>query len=286
MNGVLVVDKPGGMTSHDVVNHVRKMFSNIRAGHLGTLDPMATGVLPICLGKATRISQFLPSSPKEYVGEIRFGFATTTYDREGEPVGVETDLAAGRDEVLKAMAELTGGIDQVPPPYSAKRIAGVRSYKLARRGHAVENAPVRVDVAVFELKEFCPPTASFRVVCSAGTYVRSLAHDLGQKLGCGGHLLSLRRLQSGPFGIDQAARLDRITAIHIIPLERLLEEWPLIEVSGIDEHKVAHGNAVRSEADAGLARIFNKQGEFLAVAAVESGWARPRVVLTSKASVE
>ena len=285
MNGVLVIDKPGGMTSHDVVYTVRKMFSNVRTGHIGTLDPMATGVLPVCLGKATRIIQFLPTSPKEYIGDIHFGFATSTYDREGEQVGPQTEFHGGREEVLREMKALTGRIDQTPPPYSAKKVRGVRSYKRARRGEVVENAPVQVDVAAFDLARFQPPEASFHVVCSAGTYVRSLAHDLGRKLGCGAHLLSLRRLRSGPFGIEQAVPLAEVTTAHVIPLEQLLQELPTIEISELEEDRVAHGNAFRWESTDGFARIFNKKGEFLAVAAVESGWAHPRIVLTSRASV-
>src|SRR5687767_4661890 len=134
MNGIFVIDKAGGMTSHDVVNRIRKMLKTTKVGHLGTLDPMATGVLPVCVGKATRIGQFLPTSPKEYSGEIRFGFSTTTYDREGDPTSEVKPFTASREDVETAILELTGVIDQIPPPCSAKKIGGVPSYKLARRG--------------------------------------------------------------------------------------------------------------------------------------------------------
>lgn len=287
MNGVLVIDKPGGMTSHDVVQRIRKLLKTSKVGHLGTLDPMATGVLPLCIGKATRMGQFLASSPKEYTGEIRFGFATSTYDREGERVGVENPFEHSLSQVEEAIRPLMGTFDQMPPLISAKKIGGEPSYKLARRGMPIQSPAVPVEVERFEILRFEPPLATFRVVCSAGTYVRSLAHDLGQQLGCGAHLESLRRLRSGDFGIEQAVRLDQATAADVVPMEKLLSEYPSITVDGeTEEDRVRHGNPVATVVERGLARIFNKEGEFLAVASVESGWARPRVVLTSVASAE
>jgi tRNA pseudouridine55 synthase len=286
MNGILIIDKPGGMTSHDVVQFFRKRFDTSKVGHLGTLDPMATGVLPLCIGKATRVGQFFATSPKEYIGEIRFGFATTTYDREGTPLGPEVPFVNTREEVVAAMAELTGSLDQTPPAFSAKKIGGVRSHDSARRGEVVENAPIRVEVSVFEVTEFAPPSIQFRVVCGGGTYVRSLAHDLGQRLGCGAHLSSLRRLRSGDFGIEEAVRMESAGASDITGLDKLFLHWPSLIVSGLEERRVRQGNPIPSEEMTGFARILNNQGEFLAVAAVESGWARPRVVLTSMTSVE
>src|SRR5438132_3651160 len=146
MNGIFVIDKPGGMTSHDVVQAVRKKFRTSKVGHLGTLDPIATGVLPVSIGKATRLAQYLPNSPKEYEGEIRFGFSTTTYDRDGAPAGSERPLLHGADEIRSAMQSLTGTLDQVPPSFSAKKIGGVPSHKLARLNQAVEIAPASVKV--------------------------------------------------------------------------------------------------------------------------------------------
>lgn len=286
MNGVLIIDKPGGMTSHDVVQYFRRLFDTSKVGHLGTLDPMATGVLPLCIGKATRVGQFFSTSPKEYIGEIRFGFATTTYDREGPPTGPEVPFLSSREEVLAVMAELTGSLDQTPPAFSAKKIGGVRSHDSARRGEMVENAPIRVEVSVFEVTEFAPPFIQFRVVCGGGTYVRSLAHDLGQRLGCGAHLSSLRRLRSGDFGIEESVRMESAGASNITRLEKLFLHWPSLIVSGLEERRVRQGNPIPAEEMTGFARILNNQGEFLAVAAVESGWARPRVVLTSVTSVE
>lgn len=280
MNGLFIIDKPGGMTSHDVVSAIRKKFS-AKAGHLGTLDPMATGVLPVCVGKATRMGQFLSNSPKAYTGTIRFGFSTNTYDREGTPASEERPLNSPENEIKAAMGSLTGTLEQIPPSFSAKKIGGVPSYKLARKGRPVEIAPARVEVYEFEMTGLEPPAMTFRVVCSPGTYVRSLAHDLGQRLGCGGHLASLRRTRSGEFRLEQAVPLDRISASDLVPMEALLESWPRIEVSGGDENKVMHGNQIPGNAGEGFARIFNKQGEFIAVAAIENGWVLPRVVLTS-----
>ena len=287
LDGILIIDKPGGVTSHDVVQRARKLLKTSKVGHLGTLDPMATGVLLLCIGKATRIGRFLSTSPKEYIGQIRFGFATTTYDREGEPTGPEQPLKHGRQEIGFAMSRLTGAFDQKPPVISAKKMGGVPSYKLARRGLALEPIAVPVEVSEFEITSFAPPLAGFRVICSAGTYVRSLAHDLGRQLGCGAHLDSLRRVRSGDFGIDRAVSLEAATAADIVPLDDLLPGLPRIEIEGeLAEDRVRHGNPVQTELPAGLARIFNKQGEFLAVAAIENGWAHPRVVLTSRTSAE
>lgn len=284
LNGVFVIDKPAGMTSHDVVDRIRKQFSIARAGHLGTLDPMATGVLPVCVGKATRLGQFISGSPKEYIGEIRFGFSTTTYDREGTPSSREKPLSGSQDTVREAMRQLTGSLNQVPPPFSAKKIGGVPAHRLARRGRPVVVAPSRVEVYAFEMTKFDPKAIEFRVVSSAGTYVRSLAHDLGQLLGCGAHLGSLRRIRSGEFSVADAIQLDQITAEALVPMEKLLESWPRLDVTGDDEQRVRHGNQIECDAEGQFARIFNKRGEFLAVAAIENGWVRPRLVLTSNTS--
>jgi tRNA pseudouridine55 synthase len=281
MNGILIIDKPGGMTSHDVVNAIRVKFSLSRVGHLGTLDPMATGVLPLCVGKATRMGQFIPNSPKEYTGQIRFGFSTNTFDREGSPTSEERPLQSSRGEIEEAMSSLTGRLDQIPPPFSAKKIGGVPSYKLARKNRPVEMAPAQVEVQQFEMLEFNPPLVKFRVMCSPGTYVRSLAHDLGRALGCGAHLSLLERIRSGDFRIEQAVPLDRVSRSDLIPMDRLLESWPRLEVSGADEVKVLHGNPIAAGGAAGFVRIFNKQGEFIAIASSENDFAHPRVVLTS-----
>jgi len=278
MDGMFNIDKPEGMTSHDVVQTVRKKLNTSKVGHLGTLDPMATGVLPVSVGKATRLAQFVSSSPKEYEGELRFGFATNTYDREGVPTTEERPFQGNLDEAVRS---LTGTIEQVPPPFSAKKIGGIPAYKLARRNRFVEMSASRVEIETFEILSLQPPLLRFRVVCSPGTYIRSLAHDLGQRMGCGAHLTALRRTRSGDFQIRDAITLDKVSAGTLIPIDRVLEALPRIEVSETEETKVVHGNYFRAEGDAQLARIFNKKGQFLAVASIENGWVRPRVVLTS-----
>ena len=182
------------------------------------------------------------------------------------------------------MQAFRGFIDQVPPPFSAKKIGGEPAYKLARKNRPVEMPAVRVEIRDFQITSFDPPLMKFRVVCSPGTYVRSLAHDLGQRLGCGAHLTALRRTQSGQFMIRDAVPLNTVLAADLVSMERLLDFMPRIEVSEADERKVAHGNEFRGEGNDEYARIFNKKGEFIAVASVENGWVRPRLVLTSNTS--
>src|SRR4051812_10469076 len=221
ISGVLVIDKPAGMTSHDVVNRIRLRFRKTKVGHLGTLDPMATGVLPICLGKATRIGQFLDGSPKEYAGQIRLGFSTTTFDKAGDSTSELQPFSGGREELEEAVRRFTGEIEQVPPPFSAKKIGGVPSYKFARRGRPIATPAVTVRVATFEILRFDDGIFDFRVVCSPGTYIRSLAHDLGQALGCGAHLIQLRRTRSGRFTEADSVSLAEMHESKVTPIEKL-----------------------------------------------------------------
>jgi tRNA pseudouridine55 synthase len=281
MHGVFIIDKPEGVTSHDIVQRLRKMFNTSKVGHLGTLDPMATGVLPICIGKATRIGQYLPNSPKEYIGEIRFGFATTTYDREGSPTTEDAPLNATRAEIEQTMRRLTGDIDQVAPSYSAKKYGGIPAHRFARLGRPVEIAAVRVKVSEFSITKLEGSRMEFRAVCSPGTYVRSLAHDLGKMLGCGAHLTALRRTRSGDFLETGAVGMGRLSGADLIPIDRLLESWARIDVAGLEEIRVLHGNPIRAAVTTPFARIFNKKGEFIAIASVEKDLVSPRLVLTS-----
>jgi tRNA pseudouridine55 synthase len=285
VSGVLVIDKAEGMTSHDVVNRIRLRFRKTKVGHLGTLDPMATGVLPICLGKATRIGQFLESSPKEYTGEMRLGFSTTTFDRLGPPAGEERPVGVSRETIESAIQRFVGDIEQVPPPFSAKKIGGVPSYKFARRGRPIATPAVTVRIERFEVTRFAPPYLGFAVTCSPGTYVRSLAHDLGHALACGAHLTSLRRTRSGRFTESDATTISDVDAAKIIPLEKLLEGWVQVNIEDHEETRIAHGNPVPGPAGPKqFARIFNKRDQFVAVGLLENGWVHPRVVLTSMTS--
>jgi tRNA pseudouridine55 synthase len=267
------------MTSHDVVSRVRKRLDTRRVGHLGTLDPAATGVLPLTLGKATRLARFLPSSPKEYIGEIRLGWATTTCDLKGDPLGEPKNVDIDREALLEAMASLTGTIQQVPPAYSAKKIAGVRAYKLARKGRQVDLAPVPVKIQAFDLEAFEAGLITFRVVCSSGTYIRSMARDLGEKLETGGHLFALRRTRAGDFDIGRAIGPEDASWDKVIPPEQLMANLPRIDVGPEFEDSVRHGRTIPTDEESSPLRIFNKKGQLIAIAAVDGGVAQPQVVL-------
>jgi tRNA pseudouridine55 synthase len=210
VNGLLVIDKPAGITSHDVVARLRKIAGERSIGHLGTLDPLATGVLPLLLGKFTRLAQFFAESEKTYTGTIRFGFATNTYDADGESVGptVEPDLTL--DRIRAAAARFHGEMEQMPPPFSAKKIGGKPAYKLARAGKPVELKPAPVRIASFEITGLEGAEVGFTITISAGGYVRSIAHELGKDLGCGAHLSSLRRTRAGAFTLDEAHTLEEL----------------------------------------------------------------------------
>ncbi|MBN2265997.1 MAG: tRNA pseudouridine(55) synthase TruB, partial [Candidatus Aminicenantes bacterium] len=206
-DGLIVIDKPAGPTSHDVVRRVRRALGANRVGHGGTLDPDATGVLLVAVGQATRFFPFLAGEDKVYDGRIRLGFATDTYDASGRRVTDESAEFPDRGELLAAMKAFEGRLLQTPPRFSAKKVAGTPSYKLARAAREFSLAPVTVTVARFDLIGYRPPDVVFEVECSAGTYVRSIAHDLGLRLGCGAHLASLRRTSSGSFGLAEAVPL-------------------------------------------------------------------------------
>jgi tRNA pseudouridine55 synthase len=217
MNGVVVIDKPPGLTSHDVVNRVRRILGQRAVGHLGTLDPSATGVLPIVLGNLTRLAQFYAHSEKTYEGVIRFGFATDTYDADGEPTSPPPDVRINEvrincDELRALAAQFQGAIEQMPPPFSAKKIAGVPAYKLARKKQKVELKPVQVEIKEFEILDTTADQATFRARVASGTYIRSVAHEMGQKLGCGAHLASLRRTAVAEFTIEDAHSLQALEA--------------------------------------------------------------------------
>lgn len=269
MNGVLIIDKPAGMTSHDVVARVREIIGERRVGHTGTLDPFATGVLVVLIGKATRLAQFLSGAEKEYEAVIRFGYATDTGDVTGSRIGCEEPRAPARtapslrqDEIQAAMTSLTGEIEQVPPMYSAKKIQGKKLYEFAREGHEVERQPVRVTVRKFEMlssdddllraKTDGAVDLRVRVVCSAGTYIRTLAEDLGQKLGIGSHLAELRRTRAGLFEIEGAFTIE--TLIEVRNLEMLdgafispyhaLSHLPVIELDADQARRTMHGRSL------------------------------------------
>ena len=275
MNGLLILDKPQGFTSHDVVARVRKLTGERSIGHLGTLDPMATGVLPLLLGKFTRLAQFFVQDGKRYTGSIRFGFATDTYDAEGECVGDAVAPALTLEQIRAQAGDLQGWIEQVPPPYSAKKIAGQPAYKLARAGVAVDLRPVRIEVRRLDLLRYEAPLAYFDMEVSSGGYIRSIAHDLGQRLGCGAHLASLRRVQAGEWTLKQAVTLDDLSAwaaegtieAHLPHPRTLLPQMPAVTVDAITAGRLRNGMACNLPefSAAPLVRIFTSQRDLLGI---------------------
>jgi tRNA pseudouridine55 synthase len=210
MNGVIIVDKPAGWTSHDVVNRMRRILGQRSVGHLGTLDPLATGVLPLVTGSLTRLAQFYTTSEKVYEGVIRFGFATDTYDADGKAMSEPHPVTLTLDQLQQLSAAFLGLIEQLPPPFSAKKIHGVPAYKLARKQKEVVLQPVQVEVKEFEITSVDADRAHFRARVASGTYMRSIAHEMGQRLGCGAHLESLRRTAVAEFEIAQAHTIEEI----------------------------------------------------------------------------
>lgn len=244
------IDKPSGMTSHDVVSQVRRLLEIRRVGHFGTLDPFATGVLPLSIRKATRFAQFYLKSRKAYEGTMRLGFSTDTYDGTGKPTSEETVPSVETETLEMLFQEFTGRFPQTPPSYSAKRIGGKRAYELARQNKPVSLSPVEVEVYALELLSFDGTRASFAVECSGGTYVRSLAHDIGQKLGCGAHLDGLRRKAVAEFTLEKSVTLEALEKAVcegelercIVHLEALLPDCPELIVRGREEKSVRHGH--------------------------------------------
>jgi tRNA pseudouridine55 synthase len=251
VDGVLVVDKPAGPTSHDVVDHVRRGLRVRRAGHTGTLDPFATGVLPVCVGKATRLARFLTASDKTYRATMRLGFATTTDDLTGEPLSPPRAVRVTASEVDAACRGLVGERLQVPPAYSAKHSRGERLYDLARRGVAVERPPVPVVVHSLEVLRVEADQIEMEVRCAAGTYVRALARDLGEALGTGGHLVGLRRLRSGVFGEEHAVGWDDVSrrgGEALVPMAALLPDLPAVTVTDEGRAALGHGRDLAASA--------------------------------------
>ncbi|MGF1452294.1 MAG: tRNA pseudouridine(55) synthase TruB [Opitutales bacterium] len=223
LEGILLVDKPTGMTSHDVVDRLRRKLQMKKIGHAGTLDPNATGLLIMLIGKATKVSQYLMSLDKEYSGEIKLGEETTTYDSEGEvTLNAEVSAELTAEKLQAAMDEFRGDQYQLPPMFSAKKVDGVPLYKMARKGQEIEREPRFIRVERFSLEHFEPPHLRFNVACSKGTYVRTLAHDLGQKLGCGAHLSALSRTATDQFRLDDAASLESIEEMTLAEIRRRL----------------------------------------------------------------
>jgi tRNA pseudouridine55 synthase len=297
VDGILVINKPSGRTSHDVVEFVRQLVGFRGIGHLGTLDPLATGVLVLALGKATRLARFYSGRCKRYTCAVRFGFETDTYDADGEALGPDVAPVLDAEQIAKLAAEFVGKIQQVPPAYSAKKIKGRPAHELARKNKPVNLEPVEVEVFEFRLISVEGSTARFVVECGAGTYIRSLAFDLGRKQGSGAHLSEIARTAVGEFTIDQAIRVEELEnevragkfAERVIRVENLLPDLPRATVLPIVEKRVRHGakfnlslaqiqpgrtslaEGVPSQLDSGewkpaRLRVFNQQGQLIAIA--------------------
>lgn len=248
-DGALVIDKPKGKTSHDVVDAVRHLVGFRQIGHLGTLDPLATGVLVLLLGRATRLVQFYAGRRKRYTAGFRFGFATDTYDSDGEAQGADAPPVLDRATLENFASERLGRFPQTPPSFSAKKVKGRPAYELARKNQPVELKSVDVELFEFQLKEIDGAIARFNIECSSGTYIRSLAHEMGQKLGCGAHLAEITRTAVGEFSQEQAVKLEELAEAtrtgkftdYLIRLDNLLPNFPRVNVLPIIERRVRHG---------------------------------------------
>jgi tRNA pseudouridine55 synthase len=294
--GLILLDKPSGPTSHDMVNAVRRGSGERRVGHAGTLDPLATGLLVMCLGPATRLSEYLSGKDKRYRARVRLGQATTTYDSQGS-VTATSSAIPGRPAVEAALAAFRGPQQQVPPAFSAVKRAGQKAYELARRGEAVVLEARPVVIYSLELVDWQPPELALDVHCSAGTYVRSLGHDLGQHLGCGAHLSGLRRTASGSLSVSEAVALDALQGAfarldwtqYLRPADTALLDWPAVHLTSEAAARVRRGQAVPLEIGdshaeiSRLGRAYNPAGQLIAVLRADAAlsvWRPEKVLLT------
>jgi tRNA pseudouridine55 synthase len=299
MDGILVVNKPQGWTSHDVVGRIRRLTHQKRVGHAGTLDPMATGVLLVCLGRATRVAEYLMDSDKTYRAVVRLGVETDTYDAEGQVVATHP-VNVDKSDFRTALAHFVGEIDQVPPMYSALKRDGKPLYKLARQGIKVEREPRRIRIHDIALRAWQPPDATIDVRCSSGTYIRSLAHDIGAALGCGAHLIALTRLASGSFTLDDAVTLEDLEGLQDLrgllhPLDTALQDLPILTLDADHARQVLMGQAVSvggieagaapcGSAGPSLCRAYDASGTLLAIMVFDVAaqvW-RPKKVLADE----
>ena len=290
MNGVLIIDKPSGLTSHDVVSRVRRILQQRSVGHLGTLDPLATGVLPLVLGNMTRLAQFYVASEKTYQGVVRFGFATDTYDSDGDPISGPQPVELTLEQARELAHRFLGSIEQMPPPFSAKKVQGVPAYKLARKKKEVALKPVQVEIKEFEILSFEADRAHFRARVASGTYMRSVAHDMGKLAGCGAHLESLRRTSVAEFTIDcahtlealeDAVRSGEIDNVLVHP-RQLLPSLPSVTATDEIVSRIRHGRPVNLPelSRARDVKVFYGQRDLIAISTRIAGTLfHPRIVL-------
>jgi tRNA pseudouridine55 synthase len=283
--GILLIDKPLGCTSHDVVNDIRRRFHTKRVGHAGTLDPLATGLLVMAVGPATRFLQYLPLEPKEYVAQISFGQATTTYDREGEVTSESAVPEDLRSAVESVLPRFSGLIQQIPPMFSAVKVAGKALYTYARAGTDIVREPRSVHIGAFEVIRIEGNVVTARIVCSGGTYIRTLAHELGVAVGCFAHLSGLNRTKVGRFELDEAKHLDAISPDLLLPLEEALRPMPMLELSPQQTLNVREGRqiGIPEIIESPLVGLLEPGGGLFSVARVHGNLLQPECVIPSEA---
>ncbi|MBI2837027.1 MAG: tRNA pseudouridine(55) synthase TruB [Acidobacteria bacterium] len=294
LDGVLLMDKDPGPTSHDVVAACRRVLGEKRIGHLGTLDPIAGGLLPLTVGHATRLTRFFMMDRKSYQGVMRLGYSTDTYDRTGKRTSDDAVAVPGPDEVREAGAVFSGRIKHQTPPYSARKVGGKKLYELARRGEMVETETKEVEIYVFQINRVEGSVVEFHVDCSTGTYVRSLAHELGQKLGCGAHLESLRRLRVGEFSVENAVTMHQLQRMRaegrageaILPMSGLLASFDAIALTGPEVGEITHGKDLLRKLDlragARYVKLLDPSGSLTAIGEIVS---RHSTIITIHPSV-
>jgi tRNA pseudouridine55 synthase len=276
MDGIFNINKPKGMTSHDVVAIIRKHLKQKRIGHAGTLDPLASGVLPICVGQATRVAEYLSDNGKAYLADIKFGIATDTYDAEGSITSTASTADLTLNMIEETLEQFRGPQMQYPPHYSAIKIQGQPAYKRARAGEAVVLEPRPIVINSLEIRDWIPPRLTLAIECSKGTYIRSLAHDLGMQLGCFAYLEALVRTRSGPFLLSDSITLEQLAGAvetnsiqhYAYPLDKALEQYPAFKLDAETVERIKHGNTFNNPVanNSGFARVYDTNGAFIAIA--------------------
>jgi tRNA pseudouridine55 synthase len=294
INGIVVLDKARGLSSNGVLQEVKRLYDANKAGHTGSLDPLATGVLPLCFGEATKVSQFLLNSDKKYRARVKLGIRTDSGDSEGLIIDSRSDFAVTRKDVEKALRNFAGEIDQIPPMHSALKVNGVPLYKLARKGETIEREPRRITIYSIELTEFAADELELEIACSKGTYIRTIADDLGQLLGCGAHIIALRRTQAGVFTEQDCVSVETLRAEkeasgfdqldqHLIPMDEAVAHLPEVILPGITASHIKNGQAVlvRHLPEEGLVRLYEEE-QFIGIGCIDDdGMVAPKRLIVS-----
>ncbi len=294
INGIVVLDKARGLSSNGVLQEVKRLYDANKAGHTGSLDPLATGVLPLCFGEATKVSQFLLNSDKKYRARVKLGIRTDSGDSEGRVIDSRSEFVVNRKDVEKALRNFEGEIDQIPPMHSALKVNGVPLYKLARKGETIEREPRRITIYSIELTEFAVDELELEIACSKGTYIRTIADDLGQLLGCGAHIIALRRTQAGVFTEQDCVSVETLKAEkeasgfdqldqHLIPMDEAVAHLPEVILPGITASHIKNGQAVlvRHLPEEGLVRLYEEE-QFIGIGCIDDdGMVAPKRLIVS-----